>query len=103
VTFQFHHPLVGESDLRVTKQITCWSGDALKVIDRSYFCNGQYLGHAKAFALSGKKLPQFVFNGLVPADSAFVTGEKKDSFDSRYWGFLDTRNKTIQRLAPIFH
>jgi type IV secretory pathway protease TraF len=46
---------------------------------------------AKVITLKGATLPMFVFNGKVPDGMLFVSGQHKDSFDSRYWGFLEQR------------
>jgi len=38
-----------------------------------------------------------VFNGKVPEGTLFVSGQHRDSFDSRYWGFLD--RKKVEAIA----
>lgn len=76
---------------RVIKEVTCAPGETLRVDARNryFYCNGIYLGMAKLITLKGKALPLFVFNGKVPEGKLFVSGQHRDSFDSRYWGLLD--------------
>jgi len=46
-----------------------------------------------------KPMKSFVYDGVIPVGKAFVYGGNKDSFDSRYWGFIDL--STAQRLLPL--
>jgi conjugal transfer pilin signal peptidase TrbI len=92
VIFQFSSPLLEQGKRqRVIKEVTCASGETLSVDvqNRFSYCNGNYLGMAKLITLKGTTLPLFVFNGRVPEGMLFVSGQHRDSFDSRYWGFLD--------------
>lgn len=98
--FELTHPLAGPHPVRITKQLKCWAGEELTVLDQNYFCNGEFLGLAKEKGLHGQELPHFTFSGPVPDGFAFAYGADPDSFDSRYWGFV--RVAETQRLVPIF-
>jgi len=83
---------------QLVKQVTCDEGDTLNVMEREYWCNGdEYLGRAKDLDLKGEKLDPFIYNGVIPKGLCFVSGHHKDSYDSRYWGFLN--KKDIGALA----
>jgi len=104
VQFTFSSPLYENGKRHhAIKVVACKAGDILSVdIDnRFYYCNGRYLGCAKRTSLRDKPLPMFVYQGVIPEGALFVTGAHKDSFDSRYWGFLE--EKTIEGIAhPLF-
>ncbi len=85
----------------MVKRIACMPGENLVVINRKYFCNGRYLCTAKKYSLTGKPLTNFVYNGVVPKDKIFVLGENKDSYDSRYFGFIDKR-EIFAKAYPLF-
>ncbi|MDH5543691.1 MAG: S26 family signal peptidase [Nitrospinota bacterium] len=74
------------------KRVACNAGDLLEVSDQNYSCNGRYLGRAKRYSLKGVLLKDFIFNGIIPEGEIFVMGEHKDSFDSRYLGFIKRDN-----------
>jgi type IV secretory pathway protease TraF len=40
---------------------------------------------------SGKSIKQFYYEGTVPKNQAVVWGSNLESFDSRYWGFIEYR------------
>ena len=102
--FRFASPLLEQGKPQsLIKEVTCVPGDALQVDTRNrfFYCNGQYLGMAKVITLKGALLPMFVYSGRIPGGRLFVSGRHRDSFDSRYWGFLDARN--VRAIAtPIF-
>ncbi len=70
------------------KQVACKAGEALKVDGREFYCNGEFLGTAKQYSLKGNPLTPFSFDGVIPAGRLFVMGQHKDSYDSRYLGFV---------------
>ena len=100
VLFDLDHKLAGEEPVKIAKQLNCYAGDVLSVKDRSYYCNDSFLGYAKLKGLSGRELPQFIFNGVIPEGMAFAHGVHIDSFDSRYWGLLDLSEAIT--LKPVF-
>jgi signal peptidase I len=101
VMFPMHTKLILEGkEFTAIKQVTCDAGDKLEVKGKDYFCNGKSLGSAKSKSLRGEPLTQFVFNGAVPSGMLFVTGHHKDSYDSRYFGFV--RREDVKAIAhPI--
>lgn len=86
----------------VMKILGCNERELLTVdADKKFFCNGEYLVRAKDFSLKGEPLQHFVFNGPVPKGFMFVMGQHKDSFDSRYFGFVE-KTRILAKAYPIF-
>ena len=86
-------PLIENGKLqRVIKRVGCVAGEVLLSKDREFFCNTVFLGKAKEFSLKGEKLPIFSYAGAVPEGKMFLVGSHKDSHDSRYFGFIDTKD-----------
>ncbi len=102
VMFALDHPVTREFKIRkAIKEVVCVGGDRLFVSGKDYYCNGDRLGRAKGMSLRGARVDNFKYNGVVPAGSLFVMGHSKDSFDSRYFGFI--RVGDVENIAhPIF-
>ena len=91
----------GGKPFDMTKRVACVPGEMLRVQGRSYFCGGKYLGEAKERSLKSVPLENFVFNGKIAPGRLFVLGDSKDSFDSRYLGFV--RVDDVKAIVyPIF-
>lgn len=85
----------------VIKRIACAEGGQLSTEGDTFYCEGRKVAVAKSRSFAGVKLPRFDFSGKVPAGMIFVAGEHRDSFDSRYFGFL--RKEEVKALAyPLF-
>lgn len=93
---------VGKPDTpNIFKRIRCDEGDVLSVdTAKRFFCNGVFLGIAKDYSRKGEKMQYFTFNGKIPHGFMFVMGEHRDSYDSRYFGFVD-KGRVRARLYPI--
>ena len=78
----------------VMKIARCIPGEYLRVADRRYYCNDEYLGTAKEHSLRGEKVDNFVYDDVIPQGKLFVMGEHRDSFDSRYFGFIEVTDVT---------
>ena len=78
----------------VMKIARCIPGEYLRVADRRYYCNNVYLGTAKEYSLRGEKVDHFLYDGVIPQGKLFVMGEHRDSFDSRYFGFIEVTDVT---------
>jgi len=82
------------------KQVQCLEGDYLETKGLDYYCNGRYLGTAKTKTLKGEPVVPFRYTGRIPRGKAFVVGKHKDSYDSRYCGFVDL-DSVVARVVPI--
>ena len=85
----------------IVKQIACVPGDNLTVKGYVFYCNGKFLARAKKTALDGEKLTHFKYNGIIPKGFYFAYGKDKNSFDSRYFGFV-SRKEIVGIAYPIF-
>ena len=84
---------------RMIKRVGCRPGEWLRVdAEHRFTCNGRPLGQAHATDSQGRPLPQFTHNGPVPAGQLFLVGTHPRSYDSRYFGFVDTRDILHQAL-----
>lgn len=85
------------------KRVACAEGESLeyKPGQREFYCNGQYLGRAKERTRMGTPLKPFEYVGQVPKGKMFVMGDHVDSYDSRYWGFLD-KSEVKSRAVGLF-
>lgn len=98
--FSLSHALIKNSPVLITKQIACGPQDVLTKEGTTFYCNDNEIGSAKVATPSGIPYPAFEFNGVVPPGKAFVYGSHPDSFDSRYWGFIDITS--AQKVIPLW-
>ena len=86
----------------VLKIVGCNEGELLTVDgQKRFYCNGDYLVRAKDVSLKGEPLQHFAFNGPVPAGFMFVMGQHRDSYDSRYIGFVE-KSRIKAKAYPLF-
>jgi len=86
---------------RAIKKIACAGGDKISMRGETFYCNGREIAIAKTHSIAGEKLPRFFHNGHIPEDRIFVTGQHRDSYDSRYFGFV--KKEEVKALAcPLF-
>lgn len=87
--------------IKVSKKVGCIEGDRLEVKNgNAFYCNNVLIGYAKKTTKDGQPLTMFNFNGVVPKGKIFAYGTNKDSYDSRYYGFVDVSK--VQRLKGLF-
>ncbi len=93
------------------KKVGCMPGDVLEITpSRDYYCyhmgESYYLGRAKDRSLKGEPVVNFNPCGsgyckvVVPEGEFFLIGDHKDSYDSRYMGFLNAKS-ILGCLKPI--
>jgi signal peptidase I/conjugal transfer pilin signal peptidase TrbI len=93
--------VVSGEEIRAIKRVGCDEGEILRQEGREFFCGNEFLGRAKDLSRKGRPLSPFPFSGEVPAGMAFLVGDHPDSFDSRYFGFVD-KNGYLAWARPIF-
>jgi signal peptidase I len=81
--------LIRYNNIKLIKQIKCLPGDELYTVNDCFYCNTEPLGCAKLFDRKGNLTTPFYYNGTIPKFHYFVMGEHKDSYDSRYIGFIN--------------
>jgi conjugal transfer pilin signal peptidase TrbI len=99
--FGITNDLLPDGAVTITKRFGCVAGERLETRGRAHFCNNEFLGIAKEVSITGVELPLFEYNGIIPAGMAFMSGSHHDSFDSRYWGFLDLSRQDIIPMRPL--
>lgn len=99
VTFKLNHLIIG-GEKRITKKVGCNEGQLLREINRNFYCDFTFLGQAKEFTSNKHPLPLFKHKESIPQNKVFVIGEHPDSFDSRYFGFID--KSQLEPLTVIF-
>lgn len=85
---------------KIIKKVACIEGSVLQAFERNYYCDGEWLGRAKEQTLEGKKTVPFIYDGKIPRGKMFVMGTHVDSYDSRYFGFID-RKEAKSIVYPI--
>jgi len=103
VMFEFQSELFNNGkSIKAIKKVGCSAGDKLDIkYINHYYCNGVFLGVAKEKSKKGEPVENFKFVGIIPDKKIFVIGDHPDSYDSRYFGFLET--KDVKAIAyPIF-
>lgn len=91
-----------QGDALFIKRVGCTTGDTLRRDDKGhFFCGHTFLGQALAQDSKGRDLPQFLFNGPVPADAFFMLGSHSRSFDSKYFGFIHA-DEIIHKALPLW-
>jgi hypothetical protein len=77
--------------MTLVKRIGCKPGSILSTRNAMVYCDEVFLGIALRGVVSREReVKQFVFNGAVPEGKIFIIGDSADSYDSRYFGFVNT-------------
>ncbi len=76
-------------------------GDVLTTKGREFYINGSCVGVASETDSRGYLVKSFKFSGEIPKNTYFVLGDGKDSYDSRYWGFVK-KSWIVGRGFPLF-
>lgn len=85
--------------MSLVKRVGCKPGSILSTRNAMVYCDGVFLGIALRGVVSrAQEVKQFVFNGTVPEGKLFLVGDSADSYDSRYFGFVDT-NQVFGRVV----
>lgn len=87
----------GEANL--VKRLGCMAGQYLQRTGRQFYCDGKEIAQAMTHDQKGNVLPVFSYNGIIPEGKAFAVGDTVNSYDSRYWGFIDI--SITERLIPV--
>jgi type IV secretory pathway protease TraF len=104
IMFLFHGDEYYPDEANFIKRIACLPGQKLAYNGSAWSCdnallrNGEYTYDTDRV---GKKLPRFCFSGIIPDDRFFVLGDSPDSYDSKYWGFVE-RDSILYTLDPIW-
>jgi|JFJP01.1.fsa_nt_gi conjugal transfer pilin signal peptidase TrbI len=87
---------------KVVRKVGCSEREKLTRNENGdFFCHGLFIGKALEKDSLGNPLPQFQFSGKIPIGSLFMIGENPDSYDSRYYGLIQT-NRIIGKAMPLF-
>ncbi|MGH7484219.1 MAG: S26 family signal peptidase [bacterium] len=101
VNVTVRHPIIDPGKaVRLTKRVGCTAGQLFELRDGEDFCDGQSLGKVLSHTSRGQRLTAFAWSGPIPPGKMFVVGDRPNSFDSRYFGFVDLAG--AQRLCPLF-
>lgn len=101
VVFSMKGDSFAKDNDKLLKKVSCAEGDTLKTVGKEYLCNGLFLGTAKDFSLKGVRLKNFVYDGVMGRGLLFVTGDHKDSYDSRYFGFIH-KDQVTAKAYPLW-
>ena len=82
------------------KKIGCAAGEELKNIGNEFYCKNKLIAKAKEYSLGGERLKKFEFSEKIPEGNMFLVGDHVDSYDSRYFGFIKTKD-IIATLYPL--
>ncbi len=93
--------VVNGQDIRAIKRVGCDEGETLNRRGRDFFCEEEFLGHAKEQSKNREPLTPFLFSGEIPPGKVFLVGDHPDSFDSRYFGLIEKSNY-LAWARPIF-
>ena len=101
IAFEFWGSDYYPQGFKMVKMVRCTPGSRLEVINRDFYCDGVYLGHAKGRDRYGKEVYNYYYNDVIPEGYYFVMGTHPDSYDSRYYGLVWS-GYIIGKAYPLF-
>lgn len=93
---------VADDGLPVGKLVAGVAGDEVLITGGRLYINGEYMGDTSYGAERfSKPATEWDTRYIIPQGRIFVIGSEKRSWDSRYWGLVDTASVS-GNLRPIF-
>jgi conjugative transfer signal peptidase TraF len=92
---------LSETTAPMIKMVGCLPEEHLLVDQQKIICEDVFLGTLLEKDSKGHPLPKFIHNGTVPPGKLFMIGQHAQSFDSRYFGFVDAKN-LLYKAIPIW-
>lgn len=99
VTFSLNDSYLPGGKAQLVKRLGCISGQYLNRQGKQFYCNGKEIAQAELTDSKGHILSVFHYSGIIPEGKAFAVGDTINSYDSRYWGFIDI--SATEMLIPI--
>jgi len=78
----------------IVKRVGCAPGSRLETKGKDFYCDGSFIGTAEREDFKS-------FNQKLAPDQVFLIGDNKRSYDSRYFGLVNT-NAIDAKLIPLF-
>ena len=88
--------------MKLTKRVACLPGEHLKETRTEVYCNDHLIGIVQPRDSRGRPVKPFIYDAKVPPGKLFVLGDNLMSYDSKYFGFIDTSWITEKILFPIW-
>ena len=101
VRFLHADAITEHKSLYMLKRVGCAAGQTLDVTPEGYLCDGKWLGVAKSHSAKGVPVTAFKWSGKVPDGYFFASAPHKDSYDSRYYGFV-AESRVTAKAWPLF-
>lgn len=86
----------------IGKRVAAVGGEKIRVGPKQTMVLGRKVsGNAPLSDSYGRTMQRFLYDGVVPDGSVFLLGDTDNSYDSRYYGFVEI-SKIRGTLTPIF-
>jgi conjugal transfer pilin signal peptidase TrbI len=86
----------------VVKELAGIPGDRVVVNEGKVYVEGKLRGDLPHVKKLKKKNSDYQRDELVPAGKYWAMGTLPKSYDSRYWGYVDSERQVIGKAYPIF-
>ncbi|WP_234573580.1 conjugative transfer signal peptidase TraF [Rhodohalobacter sp. 614A] len=86
----------------IGKRVAAVGGENIRVGPKQTTLSGiPVSGKAPRTDSKGRPMQRFLYNGVVPDGTVFLLGDTDNSYDSRYYGFVEI-SKITGTLTPLF-
>lgn len=87
---------------RIVKRVVGVPGDQVRVAPDAVWINGEKVGEGLDLAATlAQSIHTYIRDETVPAGRYWLMGSTRDSFDSRYWGYV-AQDQILGKAYPIF-
>lgn len=97
--FHWRYPPYLREARWLAKKVSCVPNDWLLERKGRFYCNGVLIASIPNELINKYRSKLTGFNRRIPDGKLFVVGETTRSFDSRYFGFIDS--KITEKIIPL--
>lgn len=101
VAFRFHGSTYYHGGKTFIKILAGKEGDEIETNNKKILLNHKQVAVAKDKDSTGREIDSLHYKGKIPQGTIFVLGISENSYDSRYFGFID-KEQIIGRAIALF-